>query len=87
MRSMARHGRNSGGLWDAENADTSYETTPDKESPLWSIQSQVIYWWTATEADGEHAYIVVYDGRVWPRDKDFGPAYLGFRCVKPPPVN
>jgi len=60
----------------------AYKTTPDKESPLWNIHSQVIYWWTATEVDDERAYIIVYDGKVWLRSKQFGPAYLGFRCVK-----
>jgi len=82
VRSMAHHGQNSGGIWDAEAAEATYETNPDKESPLWNVHSQVIYWWTATEVDKERAYIIVYDGKVWPRQKDFGPAYLGFRCVK-----
>ena len=82
VRSMARHGQNSVGEWYAETASAAYETTPDKESPLWNIHSQVIYWWTATEIDDEHAYIIVYDGKVWPRSKQFGPEYLGFRCVK-----
>jgi len=82
VRSMARHGQNSGGVWDAENAEANYETTPDKESPLWNVHSQVIYWWTATEIDEERAYIIAYDGKVWPRSKQFGPAYLGFRCAK-----
>lgn len=84
VRSMARHGQNSGGVWDAELAKAAYRTTPDKESPLWNIHSQVIYWWTATEVDEERANIIVYDGKVWSRAKHFGPAYLGFRCVKPP---
>jgi len=82
VRSMALHGQNSGGEWDAETAEATYETSPDKESPLWNPYSQVIYWWTATEIDEERAYIIVYDGKVWQRAKDFGPAYLGFRCVK-----
>jgi hypothetical protein len=82
VRSMARHGHNCGGVWDAASAQASYQTTPDKESPLWNVHSQVIYWWTATEADGDHAYIIVYDGKVWERKKDFGPDYLGFRCVQ-----
>jgi len=82
VRSMALHGQNSGGVWDAEIGKATYETTPDKESPLWNVYSQVIYWWTATEVDEERAYIIVYDGKVWPRSKQFGPAYLGFRCVK-----
>jgi hypothetical protein len=82
VRSMARHGQNSGGVWVAESATATYDTTPDKESPLWNAHSQVIYWWTATEVDEEHAYIIVYDGKVWARSKQFSPAYLGFRCVK-----
>lgn len=84
VRSMARHGQNSGGVWDAETAEATYITRPDKESPLWNVHSQVIYWWTVTEIDEERAYIIVYDGKVWPRAKRFGPAYLGFRCVKQP---
>ena len=82
VRSMARHGNNSGGVWDAEPLEATYDTIPDKESPLWNIHSQVIYWWTATETDGERAYIIVYDGKVWPRSKQLALAYLGFRCVK-----
>jgi hypothetical protein len=82
VRSMARHGQNSGGVWDEGTAKTTYNTKPDKESPLWNIYSQVIYWWTATEVDEENAYIIVYDGKVWARGKQFSPAYLGFRCVK-----
>ena len=82
VRSMARRGRNSGGVWDPKTAEVVYKSKPDKESPLWNIHSQVIYWWTATEIDEEHAYIIVDDGKVWPRSKQFGPAYLGYRCVK-----
>lgn len=82
VRSMTRNGRKSGGVWDAENAQAVYETIPDKESPLWNIHSQVIYWWTATEVDAKRAFMIVYDGKVWPRAKGFGPDYLGFRCVK-----
>ena len=82
VHSMARHGQNSGGVWDPEMAKATYATTPDKESPLWNLHSQVIYWWTATETDEERAYIIVYDGKVWPRAKHFSPDYLGFRCVR-----
>jgi hypothetical protein len=84
VRSGARHGQNSGGVWNAEIAEATYQTRPDKESPLWNVHSQVIYWWTATEVDEERAYIIVYDGKVWPRTKQFSPAYLGYRCVKQP---
>ena len=84
VRSMARHGLNSGGVWGTDTLEAGYATTPDKESPLWNLHSQVIYWWTATEIDAERAFIIVYDGKIWPRSKDFGPAYLGFRCVKSP---
>jgi hypothetical protein len=82
VRSMARHGENSEGMWDAQQAEASYATTPDKESPLWNVHSQVIYWWTATSVDDRHAFMIAYDGNVWSRSKDFGPDYLGFRCVR-----
>lgn len=82
VRSMALHGENSGGEWNSESEEALYAMKPDKESPLWNVHSQVIYWWTGTERSGEQAYIIVYDGRVWPRSKQFGPAYLGYRCVK-----
>ena len=84
VRSMALHNENCGGTWDAQQAQASYQMQPDKETPLWNIHSQVIYWWTATELDEERAYMIVYNGQVWPRTKQFGPGYLGFRCVKPP---
>lgn len=84
VRSMALHGKNSAGVWDAETGAAAYERTPDKETPLWNVYSQVIYWWTATEVDSEYAFMIVYDGKVWVRSKVFGPAYLGFRCVKSP---
>jgi len=69
---------------DEEITEAAYKTTLDKESQLWNVLSQVIYWWTVTEVDEEHAYIIVYDGKVWPRSKQFGPAYLGFRCANQP---
>ena len=84
VRAQARHGRNSGGTWDAESGQADYQTTPDKESPLWNTHSQVIYWWTSTEVDDDHAYIIVYDGKVWSRTKELSAAYLGYRCVKNP---
>jgi len=82
VRSMALHGENSLGVWDAQNAKAIYEKRPDKEFPLWDTYSQVIYWWTATEADQENAYIIVYDGKIWQRAKKLDMGYLGFRCVK-----
>jgi hypothetical protein len=82
VRSMARHGTNCGGVWDPRQTNATYEVRPDKESPLWNIHSPVIYWWTATEVNEKTAYIIVYDGRVWPRNKYNRPGYLAFRAVK-----
>ncbi len=82
VRSMHRHGKHCHGRWDAETKRTSYKSKPDKESPLWDIYSQVIYWWTADEIDEEHAYMIVYDGRVWKRDKTWAPNYFAFRAAK-----
>ena len=85
VRSMQRHGQNSEGTWDPAARKTEYRVTPDKESPLWSTRSKVIYWWTADAADDKKAFMIVYDGQVWPRPKDAGWAYLGYRAVKDPP--
>ena len=61
-----------------------YQKQPDKEGPLWNRYSPVIYWWTADEADAMHAYRVVYNGRVDPVLKTWGPTYLACRCVTSP---
>jgi hypothetical protein len=84
VQSQCRHGRNCGGTWDPNQLRATYRILPDKESPLWDSQSQVIYWWTATEVDEDTAYIVVYNGQVWPRPKRAHWGYLGFRAVKSP---
>jgi hypothetical protein len=83
VSSMSRHGINSGGIWDRQAQTATYRTRPDKESPLWNVRSQVIYWWTATEINDDQAYMIVYDGKVWPRRKRFAPDYLAYRCVRP----
>lgn len=82
VRSMALHGRNSGGAWDAAAARASYEMPPDKEAPLWDTHSPVIYWWTATAVDDARAYMIAYDGQVWPRRQSQRMGSLGFRCVR-----
>jgi hypothetical protein len=84
VRSMVRHGHNSGGRWEPTAATVTYVTTPDKESPLWNLHSQVIYWWTATEAGPGQAFIIAYDGKVWPRSRDLVLPSQGFRCVRQP---
>jgi hypothetical protein len=84
VRSLTRRGQNSGGVWDAATAQAVYRVTPNKESPLWNVHSKVIYWWTSTPVDEEQAYMIVYNGRVWPREKRIRPGYLAFRCVKEP---
>jgi hypothetical protein len=79
---MQLHGQNSVGTWNPETRKATYERTPDKESPLWDLYSPVIYWWTSTEANEKEAWIVVYNGSVWPRTKKANWTYLGFRAVK-----
>jgi hypothetical protein len=82
VRSLARHGANSGGTWDSAAAHASYRVMPDKESPLWNPRSKVIYWWTATMRDSANALMIAYHGQVGPRRKSWGPGYLGFRAVR-----
>ena len=82
VRSMSIHGQNSGGIWDPVVAEATYQTKPDKESPLWIVHFPVIYWWSATELDEDRAYMIAYDGKVWIRSKDMAIGNLGYRCVK-----
>jgi hypothetical protein len=82
VRSMSRHGKNCGGKWDADKEKAFYEIKPDKESPLWDTESGIIYWWTDTEVDDKHAYIIVYHGGVYSRGKKSQMGSQGFRAVK-----
>jgi len=84
VSSMMLHGENAGGVWYQEVEKASYRLTPDKETPLWDVNSKVIYYWTAdTVPDSEEqAYMIVYDGNVYKRDKESHPDYLSFRAVK-----
>ncbi len=77
----ARHGRNSGGTWDGDRKQAQYSGPhPDKEPPLWDGERMMIYMWTATEVDSTQAYMMIYDGRVYPRNKRN--PLMGFRAVK-----
>lgn len=82
--SMMLHGENAGGVWDPAVEKAVYEITPDKESPLWDVHSQVIYYWTAETSarDESRAYIIVYHGGVFDKRKTDGQSYLSFRAVK-----
>lgn len=80
---MLWRGENAGGKWDAGTRRATHRTMPDKEAPLWNPYSQVIYWWTADEADPERAYRIAYNGQVHAIRKSSRPAYMACRCVKP----
>lgn len=82
VRSSVCHGKNAGGVWDSIAGKVTYRLHPDKESPLWNIHLKTIYWWTSTEVNKTDAYIIVYDGGVWPRKKSQKAGYLNFRAVK-----
>ncbi len=84
VRSLVFRGENSGGTWDAAHKRAEFRKTPDKDSPLWKVHSKVIYWWTATEANGKEAYYVTNNGYVHPLAKRLWPGYLAYRCVKEP---
>ncbi|MDD3972984.1 MAG: DUF1566 domain-containing protein [Clostridia bacterium] len=84
VRSMLLHGENVNGIWYPDDQKAVYDKTPDKESPLWDVHSQVIYYWTCeTAIDNEdRAYIIVYHGGVNSKMKIDGQSYLSFRAVK-----
>lgn len=80
--SQMLHGKDAGGRWDPEGKKAVYDSTPDKETPLWDPHSKVIYYWTDTVASEGDAYIIVYNGGVYPRNMDYHQDYLSFRAVK-----
>ncbi len=84
VRSMMLHGENAGGVWDEDEETAIYTMTPDKETPLWDLHSQIIYYWTADTSikNEDRAYIIVYNGGVYDRNKTAGYGYLSFRAVK-----
>ena len=82
VSSQMLHGENAGGKWDLENEKAIYRSTPDKETPLWDPYSKVIYYWTDTIASEGRAYIIVYNGGIFPRNMEILPDYLSFRAVK-----
>jgi len=81
VRSMYRHGKNCLGQLD-KDGNPQYKIEPDKETPLWNPHARIIYWWTRDTVDSAHAYTIAYNGKIWKREKRFGPDYLGFRAVK-----
>lgn len=82
VKSSVYHGQNAGGSWDPVNKKATYTHRPDKESPLWNMHLKTIYWWTSTEVNPDQAYIIVYNGSVWPRNKKLRVGYLNFRAVR-----
>ncbi len=84
VRSMMLHGENAGGVWHPEEEKATYNKAPDKESPLWDVNSKVIYYWTSDTypKDEERAYIIVYHGGVFNKRKIDGQPYHSFRAVK-----
>jgi len=86
VSSLTRHNENVGGVWNAAVKQATYRVQPEKETPLWDPHSMVIYWWTAESESATQAYMVAYNGGVWPRRKYARMGYLGFRAVKDLPA-
>ncbi len=84
VRSLVYRGRNAGGTWDPARQQAQYRVMPDKDSPLWNPHSQVIYWWTGTEAENGKAYRIAYNGYVLALDKRGWGDYWAYRCVRVP---
>lgn len=84
VRYMMIHGEHAGGAWNETETIAEYERTPDKESPLWDVHSQVIYYWTndTSAKDEQRAYIIVYHGGIYDKRKTDSQRYLSFRAVK-----
>jgi hypothetical protein len=86
VRSMMRHGVNSGGRLEGGHNTAVYSKKPDKETPLWKKHSKIIYYWTAdsSSANNKKAYIIVFHGGVYEKMKEDRSGSLSFRAVKKP---
>ena len=84
VRSLTRGGVNAGGVWDSALCRAHYRVQPDKESPLWRVYAETIYWWTASEAAAGQAYRIVYNGGVYAMPKSQRYGTIGFRAVRQP---
>jgi hypothetical protein len=82
VRSMSRNGKNAGGVWNPKTRIARYETTPDKEAPMWEVWSPVIYWWTSEEDGPNRAFVVVYHGGIHSKPQVTGSPSFGFRLVR-----
>lgn len=82
VRSMVFRGRNAGGVWNPVLHQAQYRVTPDKDSPLWKVHSQVIYWWTDTQVAEKKAYRIAYNGAVFPFEYRGWGNYWAYRCVQ-----
>ncbi len=82
--SLTRGGRNAGGTWDGIAKGASYQTKPDKESPLWVVYAETIYWWTASEDGPERAFRIAFNGEVLSMPKERSMGTMGFRAVREP---
>jgi hypothetical protein len=84
VRTQRWRGASAGGAWDAAAGRVTYRKMPDKEAPLWHPYSQIIYWWTASDAGDGRAYRIAYNGYVLAVRKQYGADYTACRCVRPP---
>lgn len=50
--------------------------------PLWEPFAETIYWWTATEAGEDDAFIIVFHGNTLTEPKTRTLGSRGFRAVK-----
>lgn len=81
IKSLTKNNTNAKGHID-NSGITQYQTKPDKETPLWNPNSQIIYYWTSDSANEETAYLVAYNGIILQRNKNSAADYQGYRCVK-----
>jgi hypothetical protein len=85
IRSLGRHGVNAGCTWQGEfRKQVTCDVRPDKESPLWSTDRPVIYYWTADAHSEDRGYFAAYNGTVNAAYKLGGNPRHGYRCVREP---
>jgi len=85
VRSLVRHGENTGCTWDGKSDKADCQVLPDKETPLWAPDRSPIYYLAADEYDEHNAYYVSYDGKgIKYQPKSWGNQRHGYRFVREP---
>ncbi len=90
IRSLVSGGQNAVCKWDGKSGSAACQKQPNKDTPLWASDQEVIYYWSRDQYNQQEAWYVPYSGggryggQINHQQKDWGNPRHGYRCVKEP---